>query len=46
MKILFLASEGIGNCAQMIPLYLALVDKHEVDVGDIKQYETDSAEKA
>ena len=44
--ILFCFSEGIGNCAEAIPLYLALKDKYEVDVAYVNQYPTDSIEKA
>ncbi len=44
MRILFIFNQGIGNVCQQIPVYLALRDKHEVDVAFLKQSEQDSME--
>lgn len=44
MRILFVISEGIGNVAQTVPLYLAIKEKHDVDVAYLKQYPTDNIE--
>lgn len=44
MKILYILNNGMGNCVQMIPLYLSLKDAgYEVDVAYLKVYPTDSA---
>lgn len=48
MKILFLYNQGIGNCIQMIPLYLLLEEKYgrNIDVGYLMTCQGDSAENA
>ena len=41
-KILFELNQGWGNSCQMVPLYMNLKDKYDVDVCYYKEYETDS----